>query len=60
MTSNEKIKYLSDVTCVMNSSKQLCISDALRFIYQGNENLALHKLEKAAQYALGFKRPSNW
>jgi len=60
MSIVEKIEILKISSCVMNSSKELCVADAIKFQAQGNDNLAINRLEKAAQYTWGFYRPTNW
>ena len=44
----------------MESSKMLCLNDAVRLFQTGDEEAANSRLEKAAQYAWGFNRPKGW
>jgi hypothetical protein len=60
MSFNEKCNLVSSAKATMESSKALCLSDAVRHFQCGNEELANIRLEKAAQYAWGFNRPKNW
>jgi hypothetical protein len=56
----EKLAHLVTAKCVMQSSKQLCLSDAKRLLKEGRIADAHDRLEKAARYAWGFNRPDGW
>ena len=60
MNYAEKIAALEAATAVMDSSKQLCVSDARKLIAEGKLAAADQRLEKAAQYAWGHGRPDGW
>jgi hypothetical protein len=40
--------------------RELCLSDAVYLFQIGRKEEAEARLEKAAQYAWGFKRPRGW
>lgn len=60
MSFCEKCVAVQNAKCVMDSSKMLCLDDAVRLAQCGDEEYANKRLEKAAQYAWGFNRPKGW
>ncbi len=55
-----KCEAVRNATASMESSKALCLDDAVRLFQIGREDDANKRLEKAAQYAWGFNRPQGW
>lgn len=60
MSFVSKIELVRNSKADMESSKLVCLDDAVRLFQVGNEEAALKRLEKAAQYAWGFNRPAGW
>lgn len=61
MTSfTAKAEAVRVARAAMESSKMVCLNDAVRLFQTGREELANDRLEKAAQYAWGFNRPTGW
>jgi predicted metal-dependent hydrolase len=60
MSFLEKHAAVSVAKAAMESSKVLCLSDAMALFGKGNMEYAEARLEKAAQYAWGFWRPAGW
>ena len=60
MTFEQKCDCLRLAVCEMNSSKELCMEDAISLRKQGKIEYSDWRLEKAAQYAWGFTRPLGW
>jgi len=60
MNFQAKVEAVRAAVAAMNSSKELCASDAVHLWDRGDVVLALVRLEKAAQYAWGFNRPTGW
>lgn len=60
MSFTAKVAAVASAPAAMESSKQLCLNDAVRLFQTGREDEACNRLEKAAQYAWGFSRPAGW
>lgn len=60
LTFCEKCVAVENAKAQMDSSKMLCLNDAVYQAQIGNMELANARLEKAAQYAWGFSRPMGW
>ena len=60
MTFLHKCEALRKATAQMESSKTLCLHQAVGHFQCGNPDLANERLEKGAQYAWGFNRPAGW
>lgn len=60
LSFTEKCRLVSEAACEMDSSKAVCLDDAVRLFQTGQEADAGRRLEKAAKYAWGFKRPAGW
>lgn len=56
----KKCEMVQNSKALMDSSKMVCLDDAVRLFQTGREELANARLEKAAQYAWGFSRPPGW
>ena len=59
MTFEEKVAAVLKADAAMESSKVLCLKDAVSF-HEFNPEHANKRLEKAAQYAWGNERPAGW
>ena len=60
MSFGEKVARVLNTRAIMESSKLLCLADAVVLYARGSVVLTQQKLEKAAQYAWGFERPQGW
>lgn len=60
MTFLEKCEAVRVAPAAMESSKMLCLDDAVRLFQCGDKAAAEARLEKAAQYAWGSDRPVVW
>lgn len=60
MSFTEKCDVVRNAKAAMESSKMLCLDDAVRHFQTNKPELAEARLEKAAQYAWGFDRPKGW
>lgn len=60
MNFHEKYEALDNKDCEMNSSKNLCMFDALSLYNAGLEAKADKRLDDAAKYAFGFNLPEGW
>jgi hypothetical protein len=60
MTFCEKCVAVQNAPAQMESSKMLCLNDAVYLAQIGRNDDANTRLEKAAQYAWGFNRPNGW
>jgi exonuclease VII small subunit len=60
MSFTAKCAKVAAAVASMESSKVLCLNDAVRLFQIGREDEANTRLEKAAQYAWGFDRPRGW
>ena len=56
----EKCELVRLAPAQMESSKMLCLDDAVRLKQTGHAIEAYARLEKAAKYAWGLSRPSGW
>lgn len=56
----EKCELVRKATAAMESSKMLCLNDAVLYAQTNRPELAEQRLEKAAKYAWGFNRPRGW
>lgn len=60
MTFEQKCEAVQNAQCNMPSSRDLCLRDAKQLQASGHPEHADVRLEKAAQYAWGFNRPTGW
>lgn len=60
MSFESKVQTVLAAKADMDSSKIVCVEDALRLHVAGVQELANARLEKAAQYCWGFNRPKGW
>lgn len=60
MDFSAKCAVLAAAECLMQSSRELCLSDAKRLYESGRVADAEQRLEEGAQYAWGFNRPAGW
>lgn len=60
MSFQERCAAVLGAKAQMDSSKVVCIEDALRLYVAGAIEYAERRLENAAQYCWGANRPEGW